>query len=63
MIYGGIFDIEGKDKKVKDLETISEKGDFWDNQQICTFQIQILFQLYSVLVFLLLKCALLHLLF
>ena len=33
MIYGGIFDIEGKDKKVKDLETISEKGDFWDNQQ------------------------------
>ena len=33
MTYGGIFDIEGKDKKAKELQEVSEGSDFWDDQQ------------------------------
>ena len=33
MTYGGIFDIEGKDNKVKELQEVSESNNFWDDQQ------------------------------
>ena len=33
MIYGGIFDIEGKNLKFKELQAQSENPNFWDDQQ------------------------------
>lgn len=33
LICGGIFDIDGKEIKAKELQGITESGDFWDDQE------------------------------
>ena len=33
MTYGGHFDKEGKEKRLKELDTLTKKDDFWQNQR------------------------------
>ena len=33
MIYGGYFDIDEKNKRIKELEQVMSSPDFWDNQE------------------------------
>ena len=33
MIYGGYFDIDGKNKRIKELDTEMSLPNFWDNQE------------------------------